>query len=376
MAPPCTFSRSSSSPSSRAEAITWTANASLISTRSMSAMVSPAWRSARRVASTGPRPMISGLSPLTPVVTIRASGVSPSSAARVSLMITTAAAPSFSGQQLPAVTVPSARKTGLSAGDGLERGAGPRSVVGGDHGAVGQGHRSDLGVEDPGGDRLLGEVLRPDAERVLLGPADAVRGRHVLRRLAHRDVDVGQLARRARGSCQVSLVSAVRHGARLRPSANSGFWVSLGIDAGRAEAAVAGDALDAGGDERVALAGLDRVEGHPRGLHAGGAEPVDGGGRHGVQPELDGDPAGQVAAVLVARLGAAEVEVVQRGRVEARELAPAPPRSRRRPGRRAGRRQRALDRAADRRPRGGDDDGVSDQSGWARPLVTGRGRGR
>jgi hypothetical protein len=48
-----------------------------------------------------------GREPETPVDTIRASGVSPSSAALVSLMITTAAAPSLSGQQLPAVTVPS-----------------------------------------------------------------------------------------------------------------------------------------------------------------------------------------------------------------------------------------------------------------------------
>ena len=56
--------------------------------------------------------MISGLSPVAAEVTIRASGVSPSSAARAPLMITTAAAPSFRGQQLPAVTVPSARKTG------------------------------------------------------------------------------------------------------------------------------------------------------------------------------------------------------------------------------------------------------------------------
>ena len=45
---------------------------------------------------------------------MRASGVRPSSAALVSLMTTTAAAPSLSGQQLPAVTVPSGRKTGLS----------------------------------------------------------------------------------------------------------------------------------------------------------------------------------------------------------------------------------------------------------------------
>ena len=46
--------------------------------------------------------------------TIRASGVMPSSAALVSLITTTAAAPSLSGQQLPAVTVPSGRNTGCS----------------------------------------------------------------------------------------------------------------------------------------------------------------------------------------------------------------------------------------------------------------------
>src|SRR6266581_5380258 len=58
--------------------------------------------------------MISGDSPLTPVATMRASGVTPSSVALASLMITTAAAPSLSGQQLPAVTRPSGRNTGLS----------------------------------------------------------------------------------------------------------------------------------------------------------------------------------------------------------------------------------------------------------------------
>ena len=50
----------------------------------------------------------------TPVETIRASGVRPSSLAFVSDMITTAAAPSLRGQQLPAVTTPSGRKTGSS----------------------------------------------------------------------------------------------------------------------------------------------------------------------------------------------------------------------------------------------------------------------
>ena len=56
--------------------------------------------------------MISGDSADTPVERIFASGVMPSSCAFRSDMITSAAAPSLSGQQLPAVTVPSSRKTG------------------------------------------------------------------------------------------------------------------------------------------------------------------------------------------------------------------------------------------------------------------------
>ena len=59
--------------------------------------------------------MISGESAVKPVLTMRASGTMPSSAALVSDMTTTAAAPSLSGQQLPAVTVPSGRNTGCSA---------------------------------------------------------------------------------------------------------------------------------------------------------------------------------------------------------------------------------------------------------------------
>ena len=86
--------------------------------------------------------MISGDSAVTPVETIRASGVMPSSAALRSLMTTTAAAPSFSGQQLPAVTVPSGRNTGLSAAtfSSVVPARGPSS--GADHGAVRQGDRA------------------------------------------------------------------------------------------------------------------------------------------------------------------------------------------------------------------------------------------
>ena len=95
--------------------MTWAANASLISTRSMSPIAIPARPRAWREAATGPRPMISGDSAVTPDDTIRASGAMPSSAALTSLITITAAAPSLSGQQLPAVTVPSGRKTGFSA---------------------------------------------------------------------------------------------------------------------------------------------------------------------------------------------------------------------------------------------------------------------
>ncbi len=93
--------------------MTCAAKASLISNRSMSSTLRPASCRARRVASTGPYPMISGDRPVTAVETMRASGVSPSSAALVSLMTTTADAPSLSGQALPAVMRPSGRNTGL-----------------------------------------------------------------------------------------------------------------------------------------------------------------------------------------------------------------------------------------------------------------------
>ncbi len=63
----------------------------------------------------GPRPMISGSRAETPLETMRASGVMPSSLALVSDMTMTAAAPSLRGQALPAVMVPPSRNTGFSA---------------------------------------------------------------------------------------------------------------------------------------------------------------------------------------------------------------------------------------------------------------------
>src|SRR6516165_239105 len=73
IAPPLTLSLASSMPSSRAQAITWAPNASLISKRSMSASLWPARSSTALMAGTGPMPMISGGTPTVAPATMRAS---------------------------------------------------------------------------------------------------------------------------------------------------------------------------------------------------------------------------------------------------------------------------------------------------------------
>ena len=85
------------------------AKASLSSTRSTSSHVMPARFRAMFAASTGPIPKMSGSTACVPRPAIRASGVP-----AFSLPISTAAAPSLSGEALPAVTVPSLTKAGLS----------------------------------------------------------------------------------------------------------------------------------------------------------------------------------------------------------------------------------------------------------------------
>ena len=114
MPPPRTLTLSRSNFSSRSQAITWAANASLISIRSMSAIVSPVRSSTFWVAGTGPIPMISGGTPAQLQPMIRASGMRPSARARSSSIRTMAAAPSVSPLELPAVTLPPSRKTGGS----------------------------------------------------------------------------------------------------------------------------------------------------------------------------------------------------------------------------------------------------------------------
>jgi hypothetical protein len=109
------LSENGSTPTSRQTGSTCAAKASFSSITSTSSMVIPACASTFRTASIGPTPMISGSIPETDEAMIRARGLKPSSRARSSDMITSAAAPSFSGHEFPAVTLPSSRKTGSSA---------------------------------------------------------------------------------------------------------------------------------------------------------------------------------------------------------------------------------------------------------------------
>ena len=106
IAPPNGLSFSGSMPHSSRHGTTWAANASLSSSTSMSSIVMPACSSTFSTAGIGPRPMISGRIAATEEAMMRARGFSPSSCARSSDITSTAAAPSLSGQALPAVTVP------------------------------------------------------------------------------------------------------------------------------------------------------------------------------------------------------------------------------------------------------------------------------
>ena len=200
----------------------------------------------------------------------------------------------------------------------LQRCAWARPVIGTHHGAVRQRHRRNLGIEDAIRYGLLGKVLGAYAELVLLGTRDAAQGGDILGGLTHRNVDVRQhcvLARIvpglvAQGSVQAALLSGCKD--RI-------MGVDR-IDAGGAEAAVARDAFHAGRDKGLALTGPDRVVGHPGGLHTRGAEAIDRGSGDIVQPELHGNATRHIAALLVAWLGAADVDIVERTWVQRIDL--------------------------------------------------------
>ena len=116
MAPPFGLTRASSSarPRSRSTARPCAAKASLSSITSICARLSPVSASTLRTAGAGPKPMMRGASPAVAMPTTRARGVRPWRAAAASLASSSAQAPSFTPEALPAVTVPSGRTTPLS----------------------------------------------------------------------------------------------------------------------------------------------------------------------------------------------------------------------------------------------------------------------
>src|SRR5256885_1705442 len=136
--------------------ITCAANASFSSTTSMSPIDMPARLSTFLIAPIGATPMYSGSLPAVAEAMIRARGFRPSSPARSSDMISVAAAPSFSGHELPAVTDPPSRNTGFSSASFSSvvpaRGAAGDGDGVGDRGAVGRDRRAGDAVR-----QLLGQ---------------------------------------------------------------------------------------------------------------------------------------------------------------------------------------------------------------------------
>jgi Kef-type K+ transport system membrane component KefB len=115
IAPPLTLTRSGSSLSSSMTAMACAANASLTSTRPRASACQPALASSRVSAGTGPIPMKSGWTPAEALPAYLAIGSAPAADAARSDISSRPAAPSFSGEEFPPVTVPSLRKAGLRA---------------------------------------------------------------------------------------------------------------------------------------------------------------------------------------------------------------------------------------------------------------------
>ncbi len=198
---------------------------------------------------------------------------------------------------------------GPETGQALQGGSRPGAVVLGDHVAVRGGYRDDLPFEESG---LLGRhrpSLGLHGELVLLLAGHVLELGHVLSRLAHGDVDVGEgaLERRPR----IPGRRSPRRGAGL------GLGEQRVVRPGIGSAVlVAADRLHAGGDEDIPLAGPDGVGRHPDGLERRRAVTVDGHARHVGQPGQDrGDPA-DVVAGLTARLARAHDDVLHRLGVE------------------------------------------------------------
>src|SRR5674476_465378 len=246
IAPPWTLSLSVSMPRSSTEASTCAANASLISIRSMSLMDMPARARARRDDSTGPIPMISGERAVTPVETTRERGQAQVTGLGVAhdhercrTVVERAAVAGGDGTGLA--------EHRFERGQGIERDAGARAVIGGDNGAVRRRDRGDLAGEEAIDDGFLCAVLADDSPFVLACQRDAAAGCDVLGGLAHRHVDVGQQVLFA-GVGPGGVVGGHPGAAGLGCGELRVLRLSPGA-AGTGEIRIARDTLDAGADE-------------------------------------------------------------------------------------------------------------------------------
>ncbi len=297
----------------------------------------PARSSAFLIAPIGATPMYSGSLPHVAAVMIRARGLRPSSAAFSALMSNDAAAPSLSGQALPAVTVPSSLNAGFSVASfsSVVPARGPSSLEttvpsSSVSGTISRSKNAGLLGRD-------GALLRALGVVVLLLARDAVALGDVLGGQAHRDVRVGL--------------------AGLLPWSFS-FW-SSGCAASCA-LVVARDELDAAGDVDVALARLDRVGGdadrvETRRAVARDRRAVGGLGRACRSAGPRSARCCWPAAPAAGRSRRSSSSTV--GGIDARVALQQLVDDERERLVRAQRRERALEGAADRRPDGVDDDG-------------------
>ena len=178
---------------------TTAANASLISTRSMSSTVRPALASALRAAGAGPVSMMVGSAPETAAATMRARGVSPSAAPASSVPIDDqrgavddaggvagvcargrSARPSGTSAAPPRRSRPCSPIVGerrLERGQRLDGGAGPDVLVAvEDDQAVAVADRHDGAVEVAVGPGLGGALLRLGGVRVDVVAGEALEG--------------------------------------------------------------------------------------------------------------------------------------------------------------------------------------------------------
>ena len=291
IAPPLTLTRERSSGSSRAQAITWAANASLSSMRSMSERLRPVFFKRAFIAGTGPIPIRAGSTPAEVHAVRRASGSTPAFFAISSVARTRAAAPSVIPEEFPAWTVPfSESKTGGSFERDSTGRPGPRVLV------LVHGHAPllsgdldgrDLVGEAARGGRFPGPALGLGGVGVLLGAEDPVLPDEVLRGLAH------QLA--AEGAEETVAVHPVHDLAMAHAQAEAG--------AGQ-QVRSRGHAFGSAGENDVVFVRGDRESAEGQRLERGRAGLVDREGGDGIG---DSGAVGHLAGGVGAAAGLAGV---------------------------------------------------------------------